>query len=81
MSSLVRGDRQRLSARARATAIGIVVLVVAVVVGLLVGPVRIGTANVLRWMFSFGNPPQRSPTRDRVRPRRHWASCSPSIPS
>ena len=57
MSSLVRGERQRLGARAQATVVGIVVLVVAVGVGLLVGPVRIGTANVLRWLFSFGNPP------------------------
>ena len=56
MSSLVRGER-RLSARARATVLGVAVLVVAVLVGLLVGPVRIGAANVLRWLFSFGDAP------------------------
>jgi iron complex transport system permease protein len=32
-------------------------LVVAVLVGLLVGPVRIGAANVLRWLLSFGDAP------------------------
>ncbi|HJX76201.1 MAG TPA: iron chelate uptake ABC transporter family permease subunit, partial [Gaiella sp.] len=32
-------------------------LVAAVLVGLLVGPVRIGAANVMRWLFSFGNAP------------------------
>ena len=36
---------RRLSARARATALGVVVLVAAVLIGLLVGPVRIGAAN------------------------------------
>ena len=48
---------RRLSARARATALGVVVLVAAVLIGLLVGPVRIGAANVFRWLFSFGNAP------------------------
>ena len=48
---------RRMSARARATALGVVVLVAAVLIGLLVGPVRIGAANVFRWLFSFGNAP------------------------
>ena len=48
---------RRLSARARATALGVVVLVAAVLIGLLVGPVRIGAANVFQWLFSFGNAP------------------------
>ena len=48
---------RRLSARAQATALGVVVLVVAVLIGLLVGPVRIGAANVFGWLFSFGNAP------------------------
>jgi iron complex transport system permease protein len=45
------------SARGRAIAIGVVVLVAAVIAGLLVGPARIGAANVLRWLLAFGNPP------------------------
>jgi iron complex transport system permease protein len=49
--------RKRLSARARATALGIVVLVAAVLIGLLIGPVRIGAPNVFRWLFSFGKAP------------------------
>jgi len=57
VSTLARGEGQRLGARVRATVVGIVVLVAAVVVGLLVGPVRIGAANVIRWLLSFGSPP------------------------
>ena len=57
MSHLDRPEHRRLSARARATTIGVVLLVAAVLVGLLVGPVRIGAANVMRWLFSFGNAP------------------------
>ena len=56
MSGPDAADR-RVSARTRATVIGVAVLVVAVLIGLLVGPVRIGAANVLRWLFSFGDPP------------------------
>jgi len=47
----------RASAGTRATVLGVAVLVVAVLVGLLVGPVRIGAANILRWLFSFGDAP------------------------
>lgn len=47
-----------MSARGRAIAIGVAVLLAAVIAGLLVGPARIGAGNVLRWMFAFGNPPE-----------------------
>jgi iron complex transport system permease protein len=57
VSHLDRPEHLRLSARARATTIGVLVLVAAVLVGLLVGPVRIGAGNVMRWLFSFGSPP------------------------
>jgi iron complex transport system permease protein len=57
VSHVDRPEHRRLSARARATTIGVVVLVAAVLVGLLVGPVRIDAANVMRWLFSFGSPP------------------------
>lgn len=43
--------------RARATLISVVALVVAVVAGLLVGPVRIAAADVFRWLVSFGDLP------------------------
>ncbi|HJY31408.1 MAG TPA: hypothetical protein VJ573_00785, partial [Actinomycetota bacterium] len=49
---------RRVSAGTRATVLGVAVLVVAVLVGVLVGPVRIGAANVLRWLVSFGDAPQ-----------------------
>jgi iron complex transport system permease protein len=45
------------SVRTRGIAIGVAVLLAAVVAGLLVGPVRIGAANVLRWLVSFGHAP------------------------
>jgi cobalamin transport system permease protein len=57
VSHLDRPEHRRLSARARATTIGVVALIAAVLVGLLVGPVRIGAGNVMRWLFSFGDPP------------------------
>ncbi len=46
-----------MSARSRAIVIGVVALVVAVIAGLLVGPVRIAAADVFRWLVSFGDPP------------------------
>ncbi|MCI0634282.1 MAG: iron ABC transporter permease [Actinobacteria bacterium] len=46
-----------MSVRARATLIGVVALVVAVVAGLLAGPVRIATADVFRWFVTFGDLP------------------------
>lgn len=46
-----------MTARARAIAIGGAVLVVAVLAGLLVGPVRIGAGEVLRWLVRFGQAP------------------------
>jgi iron complex transport system permease protein len=45
------------TARARAIAIGAGVLIVAVLAGLLVGPVRIGAGEVLRWLAALGQPP------------------------
>ena len=45
------------TARARATVVGVAVLIVAILAGLLIGPVRIGATNVLRWLFSFGQTP------------------------
>jgi iron complex transport system permease protein len=45
------------TARARAISIGAAVLVVAVLAGLLVGPVRIGAGEVLRWLVRFGQAP------------------------
>jgi iron complex transport system permease protein len=45
------------SPRNRATVIGVVVLIAAILAGLLIGPVRIGTVNVFRWLFSFGQAP------------------------
>ena len=47
-----------MSARGRAIAIGVAVLLAAGIAGLLVGPARIGAGNVLRWMFAFGNAPE-----------------------
>ena len=46
-----------MSARGRAIAIGVVVLVAAVIAGLLVGPAKIGAANILRWLVAFGDAP------------------------
>ncbi len=46
-----------MSTRARAIVIGVVALVVAVMAGLLVGPVRIAAADVFGWLVSFGDPP------------------------
>jgi iron complex transport system permease protein len=45
------------TARARAIAIGAGVLIVAVLAGMLVGPVRIGAGEVLRWLVAFGQAP------------------------
>jgi cobalamin transport system permease protein len=45
------------SARRRATVVGVAVLIAAVLAGLLIGPVRIGATNVVRWLFSFGQTP------------------------
>jgi len=45
------------SPRNRATVIGVGVLIAAILAGLLIGPVRIGTVNVFRWLFSFGQAP------------------------
>lgn len=44
--------------RTRAIAIGVAVLVAAVVAGLLVGPARIGAVDVLRWLLAFGRAPE-----------------------
>lgn len=43
--------------RARSVALGVAVLVVAVLAGLLVGPVRISAGEVLRWLVAFGRSP------------------------
>jgi iron complex transport system permease protein len=48
---------RRPSARARAIAIGVAILLVAIVAGLLVGPVDLGVGNVLRWLVTFGHAP------------------------
>jgi iron complex transport system permease protein len=45
------------AARRRTIAVGVVVLVVAAIAGLLVGPVRIAAGDVVRWVFAFGRPP------------------------
>ena len=45
------------SPRNRATVIGVAVLIAAILMGLLIGPVRIGAVNVFRWLFSFGQTP------------------------
>jgi cobalamin transport system permease protein len=45
------------SASRRATVVGVAVLIAAVLAGLLIGPVRIGATNVVRWLFSFGQTP------------------------
>ena len=45
------------SPRNRATVIGVAVLIAAILVGLLIGPVRIGAINVFRSLFSFGQTP------------------------
>lgn len=45
------------SPRSRATLIGLAVLIAAILAGLLIGPVRIGSANVFRWLVSFGGTP------------------------
>jgi iron complex transport system permease protein len=44
-------------ARRRTIAVGVVVLVVAAIAGLLVGPVRIAAGDVVRWVFALGRPP------------------------
>lgn len=44
--------------RARATSLGVAVLVVAAITGLLVGPVQISPGAVLRWLIRFGDPPR-----------------------
>ena len=46
-----------MSVRARATLIGVLALVVAVLAGLLVGPVRIAAADVFRWFVTLGDLP------------------------
>ena len=46
-----------MSPRSRATLIGVAVLIAAILAGLLIGPVRIGAANVFRWLVSFGGTP------------------------
>ena len=45
------------SPRSRATLIGVVILIAAILAGLLIGPVRIGAANVFRWLVSLGGTP------------------------
>jgi iron complex transport system permease protein len=40
--------------RTRAVVLGVVVLVLAIVAGLLVGPVHIPAGDAVRWLFSFG---------------------------
>ena len=45
------------SPRNRATVIGVAMLIAAILAGLLIGPVRIGAVNVLRWLVSFGQAP------------------------
>ncbi|HYG72343.1 MAG TPA: iron ABC transporter permease [Actinomycetota bacterium] len=45
------------SARTRAIAIGVVILLAATIAGLLVGPARIGAANIVRWLAAFGGRP------------------------
>lgn len=44
--------------RARATSLGVAVLVVAAITGLLVGPVQISPGAALRWLIRFGDPPR-----------------------
>jgi iron complex transport system permease protein len=46
-----------MSDRARAVALGVLVLLAAGMAGLLVGPVRISAGEVLRWLVAFGRPP------------------------
>ena len=46
-----------MTARVRAIAIGAAVLIVAVLAGLLVGPVRIEAGEVLGWLARWGRPP------------------------
>jgi iron complex transport system permease protein len=43
--------------RTRAVVVGVAVLAIAVVAGLLVGPVRIGPLDAMRWLVSFGDRP------------------------
>jgi iron complex transport system permease protein len=45
------------SRRTRAIALGIAVLVISVLAGLLVGPVRIDPLDAMRWLVSFGERP------------------------
>jgi iron complex transport system permease protein len=52
--------------RGRAIAIGVAVLVAAVIAGLLVGPVPIGAGNVLRWLIGFGHVPSGMSQQDAV---------------
>jgi iron complex transport system permease protein len=47
----------RMNARRRAVIVGVGILFVSVIVGLLAGPVRIGAANTLRWLVTFGSRP------------------------
>jgi iron complex transport system permease protein len=54
------------SRRARAIALGLAVLVAALVAGLLVGPVRIPPIAALRWLVSFGHRPAGMSDQDAV---------------
>ena len=46
-----------MSPRGRGLAIGVSLLLVAVVAGLLVGPAKIGAVNIVRWLAAFGHAP------------------------
>jgi iron complex transport system permease protein len=54
------------TSQGRAIAIGVTVLVAAVIAGLLVGPVPIGAGNVLRWIVGFGHVPSGMSQQDAV---------------
>jgi cobalamin transport system permease protein len=54
------------NARRRAVLVGIAVLLVSVIAGLLVGPVRIGVASTLRWLVTFGSRPPGMSEQDAV---------------
>ena len=43
--------------RALAFVVAVAVLIAAILAGLLIGPVRIGAANVFGWLVSFGRTP------------------------
>ena len=45
------------SPRSRAILIGVAVLIASILAGLLIGPVRIGAANVLHWLVALGETP------------------------